>query len=550
MLELNKITEITENDVYEIAIRLAAGRWGGAMNNPGAVAAVTTDVPITDSDVAEFMADIFEDRIHYNGAQGWFEWDGTVHQRDMTDTLGVALAVRYARALTKVMDAVLGEISRWQVQADKDRAMKLVGPVAEYLKRIKNNNGMRGLVSSLRDVFTVDNNYFDRDHMWAVMRDGRVIHLAKSLGYGKLVIEEPSPARPVTRKLGISVDEDVSGRPERFLHYLRATVSSDEEITYLQTAAGAALLGEGTAKNIPHLVGPPHTFKSVYLATLDEVFGDYAGTLPATALVARYGGGTNFAQSRARGVRFLWLSEPQTTRTDDAFLKNLSGGGEPINTEEKGKDSVAWRAQCVLHIAANHIVKFDSRDTAIVSRMNIVEFKNQVKEENIIPNLHEELVDHEGDQIFMWILEGAMKYAADNVIKVPAIIRDRGQDHVVESSPVLRWLQEMFADGELVRLERQVKAQMVKERDAWAKFEQWCFENMEQKRINKRDWLTEIYAYLGIPKHVASATSPVKNPDKVKVVYGIGDPALMVGENDLGLGPLDGPVSWGEMNGK
>lgn len=546
---MNKINEITESDVYEIAIRLAAGRWGGALNNPSAVAGVVAELPLSDMDVAAFMADIFGERIHYNGAQGWFEWDGTVHQRDYTDTLGIALATRFSRALSKVTDAVRSEIARWSDQTDRERGMKFLAPALTYLERTKNNAGMRGLTSVLRDVFTVDNNYFDRDHMWAVMRDGRVIHLAKSIGFERLIIEEPSPARPVTRKLGVSVEEGVTGRPERFLRYLRATVSSDEEITYLQTAAGAALLGEGTAKNIPHLVGPPHTFKSVYLATLDQVFGDYAGTLPATALVARYGGGTNFAQSRARGVRFLWLSEPQTTRTDDAFLKNLSGGGEPINTEEKGKDSVAWKAQCVLHIAANHIVKFDSRDTAIVSRMNIVEFNNQVKEEDIIPDLHSELVDHEGDEIFMWIFEGALRYANENVIKVPAIIRDRGQDHVVESSPVLRWLKEMVADGELVRLEKQVKSHMVKEKDAWAKFEQWCFDNMEPKRINKRDWLSEIYAYLGVPKHVATPTNPVKNQDKVKVVYGIGDPALMVDLGETGYGKPDGPVSWGEMLG-
>lgn len=535
----NAVVNIEQSSVYEIMYKLANGKWAGRIPNRSALLSVLMEIPTNDFDAAHLLYETFQNRVHYNGSSGWYEWNGTVHELDRTDTLGTGLVGRYIRALEAVKDSLTSEILSWAEVDDQSKGFKDLDSLISYLDKIKGNSGTKGLSEYLRSMFKVDNNYFDGDQNWIVMSDGTVIDLAMTLGYGELAVLDPDPARPVTRKLGVTVDEDTSSVPVEFLRLLRATVSNDDEVRYLQVSAGAAIMGTGRAKNIPHLVGPPHTFKSVYLNVLDEVFGTYSGTLPATALVARYGGGTNFAQSRARGVRFLWLSEPQTTRTDDAFLKNLSGGGEPINTEEKGKDSVAWYAQCVLHIAANHVLRFDSRDSAIVSRMNIVEFHNQVAEKDINPRLAEQLVEREGEEIFMWALQGAIMYSERGSIEVPQSVKDRAQAHVVGSSQPMRWLEEMQDMGEYVISPGVAGYKCIKVKEGFQAFRMWCMDNMEDLKMNQATWLAEVHRYLKTP--------PEKQDMKARntrVIYGLTTPAL-ISDGPMGETALVRPVESG-----
>lgn len=542
----NSVSNIEQGSVYEIMYKLANGRWAASIPNRAALLGVVEALPTNDFDAAVLMYEAFENRVHYNGSSGWYEWNGKVHELDRTDTLGIGLVGRFIRAMESVYDTLRDQIEGWGDSEAVEKGVKDALPVKQYIDKVKSHGGTRGLAEYMKSIFRVNNNFFDGDSQWIVMSDGGVIDVARTLAFEELVIMDPDPARPVTRTLGVTVDEDTSDVPVEFLRLLRATVSNDEEVKYLQVAAGAAIMGTGKAKNIPHLVGPPHTFKSVYLNVLDEVFGTYSGTLPATALVARYGGGTNFAQSRARGVRFLWLSEPQTTRTDDAFLKNLSGGGEPINTEEKGKDSVAWKAQCVLHIAANHVLRFDSRDSAIVSRMNIVEFHNQVKEKDINPMLAFELVEREGEEIFMWALRGAMEYSKRGSIEVPASVTARAESHVVKSSQPMRWLEEALDSGEYV-LDVVPAVRSVKVKDAFAAFRMWCMDNMEDLKMNQATWLGEVHRFLKTPPEKVNMKS-----NNLRVIYGLSTPVLRA-EGSVGgtveqakkLGP--GGKKWSDL---
>jgi P4 family phage/plasmid primase-like protien len=543
--------------IDHLSYKIADARWTVTLTSPNQLSGVVGLVPLTDMDVAEFLYAEMGTEVHYTGAVGWYMWDGTVHKHDATDSVGLAMVQWFVAALERVTAGLLGQISMWPNQQDKDKGFKYLGPITEYLKRIKNAGGMNGLASTLQKYFKVDNNYFDDDLRWLVLRDGMVIDtwqiltpLDEPMAFDTYL---PDPKRRVTRKLGVSLVHGLEpgSNPGWFLSLLRKTVSNEEEIKYLQEAAGAAILGWGKAKNIPHLVGPPHTFKSVYLNIMDDVFGDYAGTLPATALVQKTGGGANFSQSRARGIRFLWLSEPQTTKTDDAFLKNLSGGGEPINTEEKGKDSVAWKAQCVLHIAANHVVKFDSRDSAIVSRMNIVEFHNQVREEDINPELANQIVDTEGDEILLWALEGARRYSERGSIMVPDSVKQRAQDNVVESSMPLRWLTEKI-DSEDIVVDKDTPAyRCIKLKDAWTSFMQWAEENDERKGyLNKDHFHDEIDNYMGAPmgkrgrKFKAQRTTRIWGLQDVLTASGITEDG---GTGQASVKPVEGHRTVGEV---
>lgn len=470
-------------------------------------------LPLTDKEIAQKLRREYGEWVHYTSSDGWYNWNEKIHELDTTDTLGRKLVYNFIDQMDDEIQAVKDEYRKLP-EEDRKKIEPLLTLVERTRNRISNNAGTRGLVSALQDVFRVPNDYFDKPGNFVAMADGSVIDLAMTFAFDEIVIKPADPKFRITRTLGTSIDAKTETDPALFLHYLSRAVPLQEDRDYLQEALGAALTGYGTAKNIPNLIGVPNTFKSTFINIMDSVFGEYAGPLPPNALMLKYGGGANFAQSQARGKRFLYVSEPQTSRTDDSFLKALAGGGDQVSTEHKGKDSVNWKPQCVLFIAANDIVKFDTRDNAIVQRMNIIHFENPVSEQEINPDLVNEILREEAPQILAWILEGARRFFDRGSIFVPETIKTRADEHVVESNPTLLWYRELLENEDIIVNKSASARTMWIENLAWQSFKNWCVENDYQ--VKRGDWRKSLNSYLQTPKEFIKT-----RPGGYARVYGV-----------------------------
>ncbi|AOY71036.1 hypothetical protein ARZXY2_1483 [Arthrobacter sp. ZXY-2] len=491
-------------------ITLAVEKWRLAEQNsqnflqPADFYKFTNNLPLSDLDAAATLKTLFEHELTFiptsaNGGD-WYVWNGIVHAKDDRNLIDDYLATAFANAL-KAAHVYAEKWIKDSSMSDDDKAASRKGlaELQSYGKRIRSHGGLWNLKSRIRYEFQEAPDFFDHDQRWAVMSDGRVIDL-ENIDAEPLA---PSPKLPVSRHLGVTQHgswPSLDGIPAKWIQALNDWTPDKEVQDYLRIAAGAALLGRGDAKNIVTLVGLSHTGKSTYINVLREVFGSYAGELPPTAIVQKYGGATNFEQHKARGKRFLYLSEPQKQRTDDAFLKALSGGGDTITTSKKGQDGVEWQAQCVLHIAANHIPEFDTTDNAIVGRMNIVGFDHVFSPDSMErnKNLVQDLIEQEGSGIMFWILDGAREYLKLGHIPVPASIRKRGSQNVVESSAALTWLMDMVDSGEYVIDPDCYMNEMVIPKETYPIFSRWCFENGEKLLTQKR-WLKDIEAFNNMP---------------------------------------------------
>lgn len=458
-------------------------------------------VPSTDLDSGNMIREMFGKLFTFiptsRSGGDWYFWNGAVHQADPVNRIDDYLAEALANFLQDVGAYAADKYDAKNFSKDdQDAVVGYLKNLRKYARGVRSNGGLYHLKSRITAVFTEAPDYFDHDQQWAVMSNGKVLDLTDI--HGDFL--EPDPSRPVLRQLGVSLDVDNIGASPLWDASLDAWISKDEQ-DYLQLAAGAAMLGRGDAKNIVSLVGISNTGKSTYLNVMKEVFGTYAGALPATAIVQKYGGGVNFEQHKARGKRFLYLSEPQKQRTDDAFLKNLAGAGDTIPTAAKGKDSVEWHAQCVLHIASNHTLQIDTRDNAIVERINIVGFDNVFSADTPgrVDRLDKKLVEQEGAQILLWILVGAEKYNELGKIPVPDSIKARAQDNVVESSAPLRWLNSTIVDQRYKIEPFANGSSMVKPKDAYAEFRLWCFEMGEKSTPDQKTWLKEIETFTKRP---------------------------------------------------
>lgn len=473
---------------------------GAGLTRPMDFYAALEDIPNNDLDAGRLMKSIFHDTLTYiptSASKGdWYFWNGAIHEKhdlgliDDFLTIGLADYLRdYARQLTEDAKKLITEEDRKAVEGG-------INALRKYASMIRSAQPMRNLRSRICLAFTRTRDHFDNDAQWVVLANGEVQDLSKL--DGDLLPADPS--RPVSRALGVSYHPNAPF-PTKWVESLNQWVPDKGVQKYLQVAAGAALLGKGDAKNIVALVGVSNTGKSTYLNILKEVFGGYAGALPATAIVQKYGGASNFEQAKARGKRFLYLSEPQKQRTDDSFLKNLSGGGETIMTAEKGKDAVEWQAQCVLHIAANHVPEFDTQDNAIVERMNLVGFDHVFPRDasGSADTFAKDVVAEEGSAIFLWIVEGAAIYKELGYIPVPEAIRAKSKGNVVEASAPLRWLNEVIGDGHYHRVPGAPMASFEKPVDLYPQFVTWCLSSGEKKVVSQKTWLAEIERFNEMP---------------------------------------------------
>lgn len=522
--------------------RVAKLARGEGMTRPNDFYKALEDIPTNDLDGGRFLQKLFGDHFTFiptaSSKGDWYHWNGAIHEKDalgLTDDYLATGLADYVRDCARTLQDDAANLS----EDDQKKVSEGIKALTSFARTIRTAGPLKNFKGRVRLAFTKPVDYFDNDSQWAVLANGEVQDL-HALDTDPLPAD---PRRPVSRALGVSYIPD-AGYPARWVASLDQWVPDREVQKYLQVAAGAALLGKGDAKNIVALVGVSNTGKSTYINILKEVFGGYAGALPATAIVQKYGGASNFEQSKARGKRFLYLSEPQKQRTDDSFLKNLAGGGETISTAEKGKDSVEWKAQCVLHIASNHVPEFDTQDNAIVERMNLVGFDHVFPRDasGSADTFARDLVTQEGSAIFLWIIEGAAMYKTLGFIPVPEAIRSKSKGNVVEASAPLRWLNEMFAEGHYHRVPGVAMNKYPEPKALYPEFVTWCMETGERV-VKQKTWLEEIERFNEMPAEKKKARSEGKAR-----VYGV---VLASTYSDLIQGqraiprPSEGSVSWG-----
>lgn len=481
-------------------------RKNRSFNGPTSFYQAVQGLPTSDHDCAKLVRKAFGNTLTYisvNDTKGeWYFWNGTVHEVVETNDIDDLIAQEIAEILDEVR--VARETSMFTNKAtlskeDNDKISAILKDYLEYGKTAKSARGMSNIKTRIRHEYRKSAEYFDHDTDYIVLADGKVL-LTSDLS---IPAQDPDPSRPVTNKLAATLD-DKDVKPGLWADFLNRLGLAADDQKYLQLMAGAALLGRADAKNIAALVGVSNTGKTSYAMSLFKLFGGYAGNLPAGAIVDK--GSVNFDQYKARGKRFLLLEEPYEKRTDDSFLKNLSGAGGLVSTQEKGKNGVEWKPQGVLHITANHVPRIDTRDDAIVARMNIVGFN--IKGAKIVDPEGLEPADiHMRDcraEMLRWVLAGAWEYNQTRTIKLSEAISRSARLNVANGSVVIRWLLEQTEwDGDTPpRWElgsTTTHSAMVKaSKDEYFNFNLWCGNNNE-KVVSRDAWRSEINRFMGEP---------------------------------------------------
>ena len=114
----------------------------------------------------------------------------------------------------------------------------------------------------------------------------------------------------------------------RWTQFVNEIMCGDQKlIAYLQRLCGYMIFGDRGEQIIVYLQGDGANGKSVFIDVLSHVFGDYAATISAKALIDRASGAIPSDIASIAGKRLVTMSEfPERVHINTTTVKSVTGG--------------------------------------------------------------------------------------------------------------------------------------------------------------------------------------------------------------------------------
>jgi P4 family phage/plasmid primase-like protien len=416
-------------------------------------------VPASDKGNAILLAEEYSQNIRYIPEIGkWAHWNGVLWHIDPDSGM---------------VDTAAGQI-----------AMKLPTSTKAEQSHRRQSLSMRGITSMVRLARSDSAMRCRHDQL-----DANGWQLNTPTGIVDLRTGEVYDHRPDAWHTKITgAGYDPSADCPRWMEFLDTTFEGKQKlITYLQGLCGHAAIGEVLSHILPFLWGAGHNGKTVLLEVLSGVLGDYAIPAPANFLLAgRDKHETEIA--RLCGARFVVCSEiNQGTRFDEAKVKLLTGGDTLTGRFMHG-NFFAFRPSHTLFLVGNHQPTVGAGGHAFWRRLRLVEFSHEVPEEDRIEGLADQLVEAEGPAILRWIVDGARRAAAGEVV-TPEEVLAATEEYEESEDRIKQFLDDCTTtttttssqDRELVR-------------NVYDRYVSWCHERRIRDVLEDSVFGREIYA--------------------------------------------------------
>jgi len=482
---------------------------------------VMARIPHTEITAAAEIARKMNHQLSYVAfTDTWYAWNGIIHVpctgsglafkitkifwQNVTKALGLVKAYFEAEA-QKILTANNANAEQEAAKMRKDYEFKY-GDHRYFRDRIASEAGISAVTRMLRSECDVDTDYFEDDTQWFVMRNW-VLDL-EDLKAGKWTMLAHDPKRNVTKYFDADYPDDPkSANLGHWDSYLKKSIPDESQRSYLQTAIGAGFTGIGKLRAIITIIGPPGTGKSLMLdaiGTLGSKGAKYSKKPSGNSIMKA--NGQNFAQDEYRGARIVAISEPPSTgKTDDDFLKAITGDGDVATRTLNQKEST-WNPQCLMLIAANAPIKINSRDPAIVERVQQISFPVRfyppntpgVPEEQIQIRGLDKLLLRDRSRILMWVIAGMRRFINDGMVLTPPDSVIVARDKVVhDGSTALRWVDEMKEEDGILAVNFDVpKSHYILINEAYENYKNWAVQSGE-KPLSKTFFSKDIQATYG-----------------------------------------------------
>jgi P4 family phage/plasmid primase-like protien len=425
-----------------------------------------SSVPKDATDGADFIAEQIPSCLSYNAnSKTWYVWNGKVHTPLTANTVPTQLIDILGYAF-KDLDALLNmykETGTKNIKANnlseaetKKKIAEFTGPIIALRKQwssfafsLNSNKGVKDVLNKLERKVAKGAAHFENDRQWLVVRNG-VIDLADYRKTGVVSLLAHDASRPVHRYF--DADYDPASGAETWKDFLSSSIVNDggDTVKLLQKAVGAAFSAEEKPRALFNLLGAPASGKSVFLSVFDKL-GQAYSVMPNNQAIQLNNGDTNFYQDALRNKRFVGFSEVQGKKPlDDGFLKGILGG-DTQNTRQMRQMEIPWKPQCVLFIASNMALKFNTRDEATFIKILPIPFPHSFTETDPEHRMDRELenkVLEERNGILNWVLEGMKAFWAEGLAPTAAVM-EAMDGNKTANSHALQFMEALIEAGHI-----------------------------------------------------------------------------------------------------
>ena len=366
--------------------------------------------PLTDLGNARFVADLaarWGTPIRYVDEMGFLIYSGGVWSPDYLDrSRGIVhraadrvrvIAQRVAAAINDENDPRVKDWRRW----------------SDYCQSKRGIDAALSELVALPSVATrVD--ALDRHHHLLVARNG-VINLRSG------ALQEHEPDLLITRRLDIDYDPDA--KAPRWERYLAEVMCDDlSMVDYLQRLVGYSVTGDTSEQCFTVLWGSGANGKTVFTATLNEVFKSIAVTTPFSTFEAKANGGIPNDLAALRAARLVFASEGNADRPmDEGLLKRITGRDQ-VSARFLRKEFFTFTPRFQIFLATNNKPSFRGADEGLWRRVKMVAWRRYFTPEERDAGIFDELLAEEAG-ILAWAVAGAVDWYRGGLQDPPEIVQ-------------------------------------------------------------------------------------------------------------------------------
>lgn len=311
-----------------------------------------------------------------------------------------------------------------------------------FLKQIKSTNKIKAIVELLKTFLLVDDDIFDKDGFVINTPIGTVSLKDKS-------INEHKNTDYITKITSVSPDFSQEKLSE-WHEVLNVIFCKDQElIDYVQCMVGSQCIGKVIEEGIIIAVGDGKNGKSTFWNTILKVLGDYGWTISSDILLNKTKRNIRNELAELQAKRLVLATEiGEDESLNTAMLKQLCST-DNINAERKFKTPFSFTPVHSIVLCTNHLPVVSSNDLGTWRRLNIIPFSAHIDSANEKKDFADYLLNKLGGAILNWIIDGAVKYIANNyVIEKPSVLLEMHSQYISDSNLIGMFLQENFKKSE------------------------------------------------------------------------------------------------------
>ena len=234
---------------------------------------------------------------------------------------------------------------------------------------------------------------------------------------------------------------DAELQDSRFLAVVEHGIPNDQEREYVQRRMGAALSDTQGHDDLIAFVGPAACGKGTILEAIKEVFGSYAGVVPASEI--QTGGRRSHSAWLAalRGRRLLCCDDMPQRDLDVSAVKQLLGS--VVSAQHMRTAPTDFRLHAPLLATANHSPTIGAADSGLRRRLKPITCGASIPEDEQDPKVRASMSSpKEQAAALRWILDGAKKYRGGGA-PVPRSILDSAEA-IMDESPTSEFIAERW----------------------------------------------------------------------------------------------------------